>query len=196
MRTGTCTGAELGCNDDSNGCSTGEPSDYHASRLTPTVTGGQTYFIVVDGYNGDSGPFSLTITPPPGGICSAPFVVPPNGGVMTGTTAGTSGLGTCAHSEQSPEHVYLWTPSKSGTATIETCGGQTNYDTVLYMSAGTCGGVDVGCVDDTLGCSTVTGSGSGSRITATVTAGQPYYIVVDGYAGRAGNYSLSVIPPP
>ena len=196
VRSGTCGGPELGCNDDSNGCTTGEPSDYHASRLTPTVTGGQTYFIVVDGYNGAAGPFSLTITPPPGGICSAPFVVPPSGGVMTGTTAGTSGLGSCAHSDASPEHVYQWTPTKSGTATIETCGGQTNYDTVLYMSGTACGGAELGCVDDTPGCPTATGSSHGSRITAAVTAGQTYDIVVDGYNGRSGNYSLSVIPPP
>jgi len=28
------------------------------------VTAGQTYYIVVDGYNGTQGTFSLTVTPP------------------------------------------------------------------------------------------------------------------------------------
>ena len=63
-------------------------------------------------------------------------------------------------------------------------------------TAAACGGGEVGCVDDAVGCDTATGSGHGSRITATVAAGQPYYIVVDGYNGGAGTYSLSVIPPP
>src|SRR5206468_2779778 len=35
----------------------------------------------------------------------------------------------------------------------------------------------------------------GSRTTATVTAGQTYYIVVDGYNGRSGTYALTVQPP-
>jgi hypothetical protein len=115
---------------------------------------------------------------------------------MTGTTTGTSALASCSHTDASPEHVYRWTPSKSGTATIETCGGQTNYDTVLYMSGTACGGAELGCVDDAADCATATGPSHGSRITATVTAGQTYFIVVDGYSGRSGNYSLSVIPPP
>ena len=64
MRSGSCNGPELGCNDDTAGCGAGEPSDYHASRLTPTVTAGETYYVVVDGYNGAKGAFGLTITPP------------------------------------------------------------------------------------------------------------------------------------
>jgi hypothetical protein len=197
LRSGTCGGAELGCSDDSAGCGTGEPSTYHASRLTPTVTAGQTYFIVVDGYNGAKGAFSLSITPPPpDGTCNAPFVIPASGGVMTGTTSGTSALSACSSSGLSPEKVYRWTPSTSGIATLETCGGQTNYDTVLYVSAATCGGASLTCVDDTPGCATTSGAAHGSRVTPTVTAGQTYYVVVDGFNGRAGSYSLSVLPPP
>src|SRR5207248_2164091 len=37
---------------------------FRASRITPTVTAGQAYFIVVDGYGGAQGTFSLTVTPP------------------------------------------------------------------------------------------------------------------------------------
>ena len=54
-------GSEAGCNDDACNNSTGL---FRASRLTPTVTAGQTYFIVVDGYGGAHGTFSLTVTPP------------------------------------------------------------------------------------------------------------------------------------
>ena len=41
------------------GCGTTEPNDHHASRVTLDVTAGQTYFIVVDGYNGANGTFTL-----------------------------------------------------------------------------------------------------------------------------------------
>jgi hypothetical protein len=67
---------------------------------------------------------------------------------------------------------------------------------VLYIAEGTCGGPTSSCVDDTPGCATSSGPMHGSRITPTVTAGQTYYVVVDGYNGRAGDYSLNVIPPP
>ena len=55
---------EAACNDDTSGCFTSEPNDHHASRLTPSVVAGQTYFIVVDGFGGSQGTFSLTVTPP------------------------------------------------------------------------------------------------------------------------------------
>ena len=75
----------------------------------------------------------------------------------------------------------------------------TAFDTVLYLRQGTCGGgTQVSCNDDTTGCG-VSGDGAsphrGSRLKPTVTAGQPYYIVVDGYGGQTGNYSLTVTPP-
>jgi hypothetical protein len=160
------------------------------------VTAGETYYIVVDGYNGAKGAFSLKITPPSDGMCNTPFVIPPAGGVMTGTTSGASALGACASSDASPEVVYRWTPSTSGTATLETCGSHTNYDTVVYISESTCGGSPSACNDDTPGCGTgEPNDHHGSRITPNVIAGHTYYVVVDGYDGRAGNYSLNVIPP-
>jgi len=195
MRSGGCGGGELACNDDVVGCGTGEPNDHHGSRLTPTVTAGQTYFIVVDGYSGAQGAFSLTITPPADGTCNAPFVIPPAGGAFDGTTSGASALGSCSDSNLSAEKVYQWIPDTSGVATLETCGGQTSYDTVLYISESTCDGPGFACVDDVTGCSTTSGAAHGSRLRPTVTAGRTYYVVVDGYNGRAGTYNLNVIPP-
>jgi hypothetical protein len=198
VRSGSCDGPELGCNDDTPGCTTGEPHDYHGSRLAPFVTAGQTYFIVVDGYNGAEGSFGLTIvppTPPADGTCAAPLPIPPEGGVVTGTTNGASAVGACAASNGSPEKVYRWTPTTSGTAVIETCGAQTNYDTVVYVSEGACGAPVLACVDDAVGCTTSSGNDRGSRLTPTVTAGQTYYVVVDGYDGTAGSFRLSVTPP-
>jgi len=82
----------------------------------------------------------------------------------------------------------------SGTATIATCGAGTNFDTVLYLRSGACAsGSEVGCNDDA--CNNSTGLFRASRLTPTVTAGQTYFIVVDGYGGAHGTFSLTVTPP-
>jgi hypothetical protein len=194
MRTGPCaSGAQLACNDDACANASGAS---RASRATKTVTAGTTYYLFVDGFNGAKGDFTLTVAPPPG-TCSAPIILPAAGGAFTGTTSGTSALaGTCATSGNSPEKVFKWVPSKSGTATIQTCGG-TSFDTVLYMRTGTCAsGAQIACNNNTAGCATGAGSGKGSKITRSVTAGTTYYLVVDGYNASAGTFTLSVAPPP
>src|SRR5205814_8640826 len=93
-----------------------------------------------------------------------------------------------------PERVFQWPPPVSGTATIETCGAGTSFDTVLYVRSGLCASVsEVGCNDDA--CANSTGLFRASRLTPTVTAGQTYFIVVDGYGGAQGTFSLTVTPP-
>ncbi len=64
VHSATCGGAELACNDDTAGCTTGEPNDHHGSHVSLTVTAGQTYVIAVDGYNGARGTYTMTVTPP------------------------------------------------------------------------------------------------------------------------------------
>jgi hypothetical protein len=122
-------------------------------------------------------------------------VIPAQGGTFSGTTSGASQLaGSCGNSGTSPEVVFQWTPSLSGTATIATCGAGTNFDSVLYLRSGTCAsGSEVGCNDDA--CTNSTGLFRASRLTPTVTAGQTYFIVVDGYGGAQGTFSLTVTPP-
>src|SRR5206468_8947724 len=95
-----------------------------------------------------------------------------------------------------PEQVFQWTPTVSGTATIQTCGAGTTFDTVLYLRSGACASgpeVAAGCNDDA--CLNATGLNRSSRLTPTVTAGQTYFIVVDGYGGAQGTFSLTVTPP-
>src|SRR5439155_1973006 len=203
-----------GCNDDACPNSTGLS---RASRITPSVTAGKTYFIVVDGFGLSQGNFTLTVTPPgasttttttrpptttttlraAGGGCSSPTVIAAQGGTFSGTTSGTSTLaGSCGNSASSPERVYQWTPVVSGKATIQTCGAGTTFDTVLYVRSGVCAsGSEVvsGCNDDA--CTNATGLNRASRVTPAVTAGQTYYIILDGYAGAQGNFTLTVTPP-
>jgi hypothetical protein len=129
------------------------------------------------------------------GTCGSPFFVPAGGGTFTGTTSGSSSqTGTCGTTGNAPERVYQWTPATSGPATIQTCGSGTNYDSVLYVRTATCSnGGQLGCNDDA--CANSTGANRASRLTPTVTAGQTYFIFVDGFNGANGNYSLSITPP-
>jgi len=139
---------------------------------------------------------STTTTTLPG-RCTSPPVIPAQGGTFSGTTSGTNSLaGSCGSSGTSPEQVFQWTPLASGTATIQTCGAGTTFDTVLYLRSGSCASgpeVAAGCNDDA--CTNATGLNRASRLTPTVTAGQTYYIVVDGYGGAQGTFSLTVTPP-
>jgi hypothetical protein len=163
-----------------------------ASSVTLSVTAGQTYYIVVDGFGGASGNFTLTVTAP--AACDNPIQIPAQGGIFTGTTAGASTLtGSCFGSDMSPEQVFRWTPTSSGTAIIETCGEQTDFDTTLYIRSDCQNGPDSVCNDDA--CANSMGLPRASRITPAVTAGQTYYIVVDGYSGARGNFALAVTPP-
>ena len=123
---------------------------------------------------------------PPGtcNACSVPTPIPAAGGVFAGVTAGPSTLTGCA-SSLGAERAYEWTPAVSGLATISTCGGTTNYDTVLSVRNVGCTSV-LACNDDACALA--------SSLQVTVTAGQTYIIVVDGYSGN-GNYTLTVSPP-
>jgi len=220
LRAASCaTGAEVQCNDDACANSTGL---VRASRLTPSVTAGTTYYIVVDGYAGSRGSFALRVTPPgastttttaptttsttttssttsttlAGAACGSATVIPAGGGSFTGSTSGASTLaGTCGSSGTAPEKVFQWTPTTSGTATIQTCGAGTNYDSVLYVRSPTCTSPEVtaGCNDDA--CPNASGLFRASKVTPVVAAGQTYFIVVDGYSGSSGSFTLSVTPP-
>lgn len=122
--------------------------------------------------------------------CSAGTVIAPEGGVIEGTTVGgTSVLGSsCAGDSLAPERLFQWTPNASHVATIQTCGGGTDFDTTLYVREGTCVAPDLACNDDGAGAA----CGSGSEISIAVVAGTTYYIVVDGGTG-GGSFTLSVL---
>lgn len=133
------------------------------------------------------------------GPCGAPIILPPDGGIVHGTTTGSSQLaGSCNISNNSPEVVYSWTPARSGQATIETCSTtETTFDTVVYLRD-VCGGPDLVCNDDTNQCGTTTDVSNphrGSRLTPSVIAGHRYFLIVDGYNGKMGDYRLSVKAP-
>ena len=56
---------------------------------------------------------------------------------------------------------------------------------MLYVRQG-CSGPSIACNDDYCGLS--------SHVMPFVTAGTPYFIVVDGYGSSSGNFTLTVTP--
>jgi glucose/arabinose dehydrogenase len=185
--------SQLACNDDTSGCATGDGSstaDHHGSRVSLSVTAGQTYTVVVDGYEGSvggfQGPYVLTVTPPSGsppppmdagtsmdaGTPPPPTdagtgggaVIPAPGGTVTGTTSGTSAAsGSCAPAAtaSAPDATFRWTPARSGRATASTCSSQVKFDTVVYARGPT--GSELACSDDVAGCATGDGSAYASQ---------------------------------
>lgn len=115
-------------------------------------------------------------------------MIPPRGGVFFGATNGSSLLSTSncgSGSDLAPEATYQWTPRMSGQAVITTCGS--TFDTILYVCEGSCLGSEIACNDDN--CSVH------SIVAPLVSAGTTYFIVVDGFGGATGSYTLTVRPP-
>ncbi|MFZ1684553.1 MAG: FG-GAP-like repeat-containing protein [Candidatus Zixiibacteriota bacterium] len=92
---------------------------------------------------------------------------------------------TCTQSSTSPDVVYSFTPSSNMDVTIALC--NSSYDTKLYVFRNNISNV-VGCNDDICG-----SDGYKSRISGlSLLAGETYYIVVDGWNGASGSYSITV----
>lgn len=111
--------------------------------------------------------------------------IPAEGGVVSGSTIGGSNVVpvSCGSNTASAERTFTWTPDRSGMAVIDTCGPR-DYDTILSVRTGTCAGPELACNDDACDL--------GSRIVMPVVAGETYVIVVDGYGGDAGQFTLQV----
>jgi uncharacterized repeat protein (TIGR01451 family) len=100
----------------------------------------------------------------------------------------------------SPDVVYSFTPATDMAIDISLCVGTTNYDTKVYVYEGSCpGGGAVACNDDECTAPLYPSSFVSALTAVSLTAGQTYYIVVDGYGGESGPYSIDVAewqPPP
>ena len=71
VREDDCNGAEVACNDDVSGCPNADTT-YRGSRLSFIAEAGRAYAIIVDGYNGRTGSYRLTLSSPPAPTCAIP----------------------------------------------------------------------------------------------------------------------------
>ena len=105
--------------------------------------------------------------------------------VASGSTAAAQNLrrGRCG-GEAGPEVILRWTAPRAGTFTFTTAGS--DFDTLLYLRA-SCDGPDAVCNDDV-----VAGVVRSSTATVTLGAGEPVFVIIDGWEDSAGNYVLNV----
>lgn len=135
--------------------------------------------------------------PPPiqGDFCTDPFIVDALPYYVEGSTVGffNSYDEVCPYSgSTSPDVVYAYTATEDVTVTIDLC--ESFYDTKVYVYENDCvGGEAIACNDDA--CSNSQGEPYRSRLDEVMfTAGNTYYVVVDGYGGQSGDYILEIIP--
>jgi hypothetical protein len=187
--TGTCTGGITSFSDDICG---DDPS------ITLVLTAGDVvyfecgYYYTTGGttYNFNvSGP-----TPPPAGdVCATalPLTVP---GTVSGstTTFNNDYDFACPYTGGTAKDVvYSYTPVQTELVTLNLCGGTTNYDTKLYVYAGTCANPPIACNDDLCANPPIYSSPYISKLECVpLTAGVTYYVVVDGYGASSGAYTL------
>jgi len=208
VRSGSCTGAELACDDDSG------PSTQSMVRLG--LMAGQTVVIIVDGWGASSsGNYVLNInmTVPELGNCDdgidndrdgqvdcmdldcrmdAACVRPcpeveigsaEGPAVATGSTTGQGNELTpsCATSF-SPDVAFGWTAPRTARYRFDTVGS--SFDTILYIQDGACMGPELACDNDR--------AAPASRIVRNVTAGTRLVLVVDGFRISQGDYQLNI----
>jgi hypothetical protein len=118
-----------------------------------------------------------------------------NAQVISGNSGTVTGSNVWATKEPGePNHAgnaggasvwYRWTPSTSGSATIDTIGS--NFDTLLAVYIGSAvNSLTLIASNDDIG-----GGNLQSRVTFSATAGTTYSIAVDGYGGATGNITLN-----
>ncbi|HTL36701.1 MAG TPA: hypothetical protein VL326_26385 [Kofleriaceae bacterium] len=117
---------------------------------------------------------------------------------QTGSTLGGTNehAGTCGQGSdggtRAPEAVYSLTLAAGvSNVHVTTDNPGTSYDTLIYMRSGGCAGPEIGCDDDTF-----TTAVNASTIDTGALASGTYFIFVDGFASKSGNYELTVTITP
>ena len=149
-------------------------------EATWSATAGHTYYIVVDGFQGAQSAYSIIVTAsgaPPGNLLAVGVPVAGNNGGAGSTNAVSSYDCMPSWDESGPEYTYAFTPRTGGNFMVTLSNMTADLDVFVFDAAppgGTC--VAAGNV----------------RATWSATAGQTYYIVVDGFGGAQSDYTIAL----
>ncbi len=178
--------AQVACNDDA--ILNGAPQLF--SSIDVSLDRG-TYFVFVDGFNGDRGDYVLNavIGPPdrpPGDQC-ATAVTSTGGDIDTSTTTFVDDTAASCGGEGAPDAYFTLTLIEEFDVTIETVAA--GFDTVLSLRASCLEPEsEIACDDG----GSPAGGGASLLALGTLAAGS-YVIIVDGAAaGESGAYTLRV----
>lgn len=164
---GADEGDVVDCNDDHG--STSE------SQVLVDLEAGQTYTLLVDGYSGASGEYWLSVHEQ-GGATGGEIAL---GQAVRGDTRESSNSfhPTCGASN-GPDQAWRFVPPGTGAYTFHV---DAEYDSVLAVFDDD--GGSLGCNDDF-------GSTRASRLVLELPDDRAVWIVVDGYQGASGRYTL------
>ncbi|MEM9188984.1 MAG: hypothetical protein AAGF12_07395 [Myxococcota bacterium] len=175
-------GVELACNDDESATS--------ESEVIVGLQAGRVYRVVVDGYNGAVGTYQLSVQDRTAAAPAAPAVLTPAGQVRFRQTINDNTTGStdqftpsCGAQPATPDDVWEFTPPRTRTYRLHLA---SQYDSVLAVFDANRNEVD--CNDDHR-------STRESQVETRLTRGQTYYVVVDGYQGATGAYTLNISRP-
>ena len=119
----------------------------------------------------------------PGETCDDPIVIGALDFNDTGNTCNYINDYDRCISSGSGDVVYQFTPAAHMDVRISLCSSA--YDTALYVIQDDCNNTEIACNDDYCGVESELPS-------VLLSAGTTYYIVVDGWGGECGDYSLTV----
>ncbi len=196
---GSCPGTLVACNDDE--CVSELGQSYVSELLGVGLSGGVTYYIIVDGYGGDSGNYEIDVTGDCGGgggngeTCGEAIIVGSLPYSALGTTVGFANDydEACPYTgSSSPDVAYRYTPAANETIEISLCGAGTFYDTKLYVYENSCPGTLTACNDDACP-GYISELSEAYNAEVALSAGSTYYIIVDGYGGDAGDYQIDIV---
>ena len=126
--------------------------------------------------------------------CASATVIPALPYTDSGTTVGSADDydETCPYPNgTAPDVVYSYTPISLQLVTFSLCAGATDYDTKLYVYAGTCVSPALACNDDACHSPQYPFDFVSRLECVQLSAGVTYYIVVDGYSDESGSYTLT-----
>ena len=180
---------ELAANDDFCGLQ---------SEVTFQSDGTSTYYIMVEGFGSNAGNFSLDVTcvdPLPNDGCEGAIAVS-CGDSVSGSTVGATidAAPTCGTPITSPGVWYTLDDNSGlpGDITLSLCNG-TDFDSKISVYSGSCAALV--CVDGN-----DDACGLQSEISFASDGNTTYYILIHGFGGATGNFTLDVTctptPPP
>lgn len=169
-------------NDDGGNCDVGSTASF------PSMVG-ETYLILVQGFDGTTGTFDLAVTcgPITNDYCQGAITMTCNSSLSGSTIDATPDPQPefCETGIQAPGRWFTFT-GISDPVVISTCEGS-DYDTRMNVYSGSCDGlICVAGNDDTQGVGTC------STVNFVPDPALQYYILVQGYDGETGNFSIEL----
>ena len=166
-------------------------SDYTSALIGLSLTAG-VYYVVIDGYGGESGAYAINIieNDPCDNYTSTAITLPYTG---TGTNVGAPHF----YGSSAGDIAYTFTLSVPSTLTLETCLDGTDFDTDSYLFLGNpcAGGSEMLYDDGDSECSFVAYA-TGWEIACGALDPGDYTLILTGYDTAEGNFAMTLTAEP